>query len=303
MKVTLTNLSNHRFTESRLRLNESARRFGIDNINSYDFETIRSTVFYTENKNILDAPKGVGYWLWKPYIILETMRKLEEGDVVVYSDCGIELIAPIDPLIRICKEEQPVVLFANGNLVNSMWTKRDCFILMDCDHKKYWRANQCDAAFSLFRKSPQAIQFLNEWLQYGRDERIITGRPNTLGKKNLPDFIEHRWDQSILSLLAAKHRFTYFRVPTQYGNHYKMPADRVGNEFNQVNQYHQQPAANYAKEPLLNSPYGQLLNHHRTKINTGQQQAVKKNLLTNLTARIKRKLYHGWVWLDERLAN
>ena len=32
--------------------------------------------FYETHKEILDMPKGVGYWLWKPYIILDAMNRI-----------------------------------------------------------------------------------------------------------------------------------------------------------------------------------------------------------------------------------
>jgi len=302
MKVVLTNLSNELFRESRLRLNASAQRFGIQSVNSYDFETIRSTAFYAENKAILDLPRGLGYWLWKPYIILDTMNRLQDGDIVVYADRAIEFIAPVDPLRQICANEQPVMLFANGNLRNSAWTKRDCFILMESDQKKYWRGLQCDGSFALFRKSPEAMQFLNVLMNYCRDERIITDLANTLGKKDLPDFIEHRHDQSVLSLLAARYQLSYYRIPSQYGNHYKMPAYRVPGEFNQVNQYRQVPVAHYAKQPMSNSPYGQLLKHHRS-VKGPAIKVMKKGLIARLSTKIKRKLYHTWVSIDERVFN
>lgn len=303
MKVVLTNLSNESFLESRLRLNASALRFGIQAVNSYDIAAIKSTSFYAENKAILDVPRGLGYWLWKSYIIQETMRSLEAGDIVVYCDSGIEIIAPLDPLIQICAKEQPVMLFANGNLRNSMFTKRDCFILMDCDHKKYWRGIQCDGSFALFRKSPEAIQFLNEFMKYCRDERIISDNANIMGKKNLPDFVAHRHDQSILSLLAIRYRLLYYRIPTQFGNHYKMPAYRVPGEFNQVNQYRQVQVDHYAKAPMTNSPYGQLLDHHRSKKGPVATHAIKSSLFRLLSARIKRKIYRFWVWIDEQIFN
>ncbi|OQP45455.1 hypothetical protein A4H97_32445 [Niastella yeongjuensis] len=302
MRVVLTNLSNELFLESRLRLNASARQFGIPEVNSYDIGAIRSTPFYAANKAVLDNPRGLGYWLWKPYIILETMNRVEEGDIVVYSDSGIEFTAPLDPLIELCVQKEPVVLFANGNLRNSMWTKRDCFILMNLDRKKYWRGIQCDGSFALFRKSRETIQFLNEFLTYCCDERIISDMPNTMGKKNLPDFIEHRHDQSILSLLACHYQLPYYRIPTQYGNHYKMPAWRVPGEFNQVNQYLNRPVDFYAAAPFVNSPYGQLLDHHRLKKGPAAK-AVKSGVFANLPVRIKRKVYHSWVWIDEHLLN
>lgn len=298
MKVALTNLSNSLYENSRLRLNESARRFGINEINSYDFEDIKGTSFYKSHQEILDQPTGLGYWLWKPYIILETMKKINDGDIVIYSDAGIEIIGALEPLINICRDEQPVVLFANSDLVNFGWTKRDCFILMDCDQERFWYSLQCDAAFSLFRKSDTAIRFLNEWLKYGADKRIITDMPNTCGRKNLPGFIQHRWDQSILSLLAKQYRIPAFRMPTQFGNHYKSPPYRVKNEFNCVSQLNLKQVPYYARKPFYNSPYPQLLDHHRSKsVITGNRRAPLKE---KIERRIIALSYNFALWINRR---
>jgi hypothetical protein len=283
MKVVLTNLANKLYEESRFRLNNSAKQNGIVHIDSYDFEDIKKSSFYLANKTILNHPKGIGYWLWKPYIILEAMKSLSDGDIVIYSDCGIEVIDNLLPLINICKEQQPIVLFANGDFKNLMWTKRDCFVLMGCDCELYWNGRHCDAAFSLFRKSEASLSFLNEWLQYGSNEKIITDLPNQCGKENLPGFIEHRWDQSVLSLLAQLHQVPLFRMPTQFGNHYKLPEYRVKNEFNCVNQLHQKQVRNYVKEPYTNSPYTQLLNHHRTKSGVAAEENIN-----NISHKIKK---------------
>ena len=263
MHVVLTNLSNKPFEESRFRLNRSAERFGIAGKRSYDFGDIRNTPFFQENRGILDQPAGMGYWLWKPFIILETLNDVPEGTIVIYCDSGIEIMASLDPLVAICRDQTPIVLFGNGDLQNAQWTKRDCFILLDCDTEYYWRGPQCDAAFGLFRKCEQTMLFVREWLDYCRDPRILTDQPNTCGKRDLPAFTAHRHDQAALSLLALKHRLPLFRMPTQFGNHYKAPAFRVAGEFNCVNQYRQIPVNYYAVIPFYNSPYFQLLDHHR----------------------------------------
>lgn len=289
MKVVLTNLSNKLYEESRFRLNDSARKHGISEISSFDFEDLKKYSFYQKNKKILDAPKGIGYWLWKPFIILETMKNISEGDVIVYSDCGIEIIENLDPLITICKEQKPVLLFANENLKNKFWTKRDCFVLMDCDSKKYWNGLQADAAFSLFRKSAESIRFLNDWLAYCTDERVLTSMPNVCGRKNFFGFKEHRWDQSVLSLLAIKHNIELFRTPTQFGNHYKMPEYRVQGEFNCVNQVHQKQVNYYASKPYSNSPYYQLLNHHRSKKNVSDATEKKLSIIKQIIKSGKRR--------------
>lgn len=307
MTVTLTNLSDNIYETSRIRLNISAKQFGIDIINSIDFNYLKGTDFYIDNKEVLNEKKGLGYWLWKPYIILESMKSLVEGDIVVYSDCGIEIIESITPLIDICKKQDPILLFGNGNFPNSIWTKRDCFILMDCDNETFWRSQHCDASFSLFRKCEQSIGFLNEWLKFARDGRILTDIPNVCGQENLSGFIEHRWDQSILSILAQKYLLDLYRMPTQYGNHYKLTEFRIEKEFNCVNQLNQSSVNHYCDISYHNSNYGQLLNHHREKsiqptnqfknlgeINKPKTSKIKEktNTIKLLAAKIMGKLKH-----------
>lgn len=300
MRTVLTNLSNQLYEASRSRLNESATRFGIEEVRSYDFEELRTTPFFAENKEILDQHAGLGYWLWKPYIVLQALKDLPEGAIVVYSDSGIEIIASIDPLLRICKEDSPILLFGNGDHMNSMWTKRDCFILMDCDSEVYWRSPQCDAAFALFRKCALSLQFVEEWLYYCRDSRILTDLPNTCGRRDLPDFIQHRWDQSVLSLLAQKYRLPLYRMPTQFGNHYKMHPFRQDKEFNCVNQYRQKGVGYYAVIPYYNSPYFQLLDHHREK---AKGMVVRKRaspfLVRVLQKRMRRLLNTISLWTEQ----
>ena len=138
MKVILTNLSDELYGDSRRRLNASAGRHDIPEILSYDFADLKGTPFYRTNRDILDQPVGSGYWLWKPYIILEAMKTLTDGDIVVYSDCGIEIIESLDPLITICRDPATCLIgFGNGTFTNAIWTKRDCFVLMDCDTEQF----------------------------------------------------------------------------------------------------------------------------------------------------------------------
>ncbi|HEX4849988.1 MAG TPA: hypothetical protein VFV08_04230 [Puia sp.] len=277
MKVALTNLSNSLYEKSRHRLNDSASKFGISDIYSYDFEEIKPTSFFSENRELLNQARGLGFWLWKPYLVLQAFNNLNNNDVVIYSDSGIEIIDKPDPLVRICSEHAPVMLFGNSDLVNFTWTKRDCFVLMNADHREFWYSLQCDAAFALFRKTDLSIRFLQDWLTFGSDPRIISDIPNTCGKKNLFGFVEHRWDQSVLSILARQYNLPLFRMPTQFGNHYKMKGFQVEKEFNCENQVDQRQLDFYVEHAYENSPYFQLLNHHRsTNRKAGE---VKKNSL------------------------
>ena len=32
-------------------------------------------------------PKGFGYWIWKPRIVNDNIRKIDVGDILIYLDC------------------------------------------------------------------------------------------------------------------------------------------------------------------------------------------------------------------------
>jgi len=75
---------------------------------------------------------------------------------------------------------------------------------MDCDESIYKESPQVQATFSIWKKNADSIDFVQKWLKYGQDRRIITDDENTCGLPNDPQFIRHRWDQSILTNLVIK---------------------------------------------------------------------------------------------------
>ena len=247
--------ANKDYYKNQIRLEQSAHKFGIDKIYAYTEKDMGTTEFYKKNKEILDQKRGGGYWLWKPYFILETLKKIDENDILIYSDSGIEIIAPLDPLIKICQEKN-IVIFGFGDFLNKAWTKRDCFVLMNCDSEKYWEERQYMASFLLFKNTKESRDFTSEWLAYCCNKKILTDIPNVCGLPNFPEFKDHRHDQSVLSLLTKKNNLETFRNPSQWGNSLKTPEWRKADEF---------LATPYSKTCDFNSPYGTLLDHHRTR--------------------------------------
>lgn len=296
MKIILTALSDEKFAPSRKKLMASVAIGGTDiEPHEHDFEEIRSTAFYNENQHIFKYSKGLGYWLWKPYIIYEELKQAEIGDIIIYSDSEIEITASLTPVLSLT-EEQDIVLFGNTSDINLSWVKRDCFVLMDCDTPEYWYSPHCDAAFIVLKKSEKSLHFVEQWLNYCINENILTDLPNVCGEENIEGFIDHRCDQSVLSLLGQKYKLNLYRIPSQFGNFYKMQGFRVFGEFKCRSQYLQTPLDYYAVIPYYNSPYGQLLNHHRTV----KKQMVSKTE-TSLSTEVKRASFR--VRLRNRLVS
>ena len=185
---------------------------GIDKITSLSPKDIDGD-FRAKNKAILKRHYGAGYWLWKPYIISKTLDQMDEGDVLIYSDSDIFVIGSVLPLIDVLHESgQHVLGFTGGRLNDRHLTKRDAFKLMDCEAPMYTDTPHLFAGLILFQKTDTSAKFASEWLNYAQDKRLLTDARNTCGP-NYPEFVQHRHDESIFSLLYKKYRFTPYRAP------------------------------------------------------------------------------------------
>lgn len=221
MKYLLT-FGNKGYKTSMYLLAKSALATkSVDRVITWNDEMVRGTNFYQENKKILEQKRGAGYWLWKPFIILEEVKKLKKGDFLIYSDSKMLALNNCAKLFEICKKEDGVLLFSNVPQTIQCWCKRDALVLMDMDRREVIDAFDFAAMMSVWQNTPKAIAFLEDWLKYCCDERILTDMPNTLGLPNYPLFIDHRHDQSVFSLTAIKHGIKGHRIPNQYGKRYR----------------------------------------------------------------------------------
>ena len=164
---------------------------------------------------ILKNRRGFGYWLWKSYVIKKTMEKLDEGDIVFFSDCGSELCLSgkkrFLEYIEMVKKHD--VLGMTNGLAEKTWTKMDL-----ADHvgalSEHLESSQIQGNSLFFKKTEKNIEILNEWVQLctADDYRFIDDSPST---KTLNDssFVENRHDQSILSLLLKKNKC--FTIPAE----------------------------------------------------------------------------------------
>jgi hypothetical protein len=77
--------------------------------------------------------------------------------------------------------------------------------------------NQILATCILFRNSSFARQFAEEWLHCMQNEALVSPQYFDSSIKEFEDFIQHREDQSIFSILCHKHGLKTFRDPSDYG--------------------------------------------------------------------------------------
>ena len=166
-------------------------------------ENLLKTDFYQNNKQILDDSTGAGWWIWKPYYILEVLKSASPGDLVIYCDCGDMFSPGLTSYVERTISEDDCCLLLVGNNTNGNYTKRDCFIKMNCDEEDYYNSNQLEVGFMVWKVCDEAIKTVSEWLQFCKDPQIINNDPSILGEE-LSGFVAHRNDQSVLTNLAIR---------------------------------------------------------------------------------------------------
>ena len=210
---------------------DELNKLGLENgliVHAYNDEWLRSTDFYKENIEILSEPKGAGYWLWKPYIILKTLEKIPENDIVFYLDVDHYFLPNVGDrnFFSLIKEhlsrdvydstrEAPSQLFFIEGQPSIKHVKRDVFILTGCDTEKYWYYPTICAGFICWKNNPLSIKIVKEWLRFCKDKRIALDIPSQLAEEYF-EFRRHNADASALTMVVAKNNLR--KGHFDYGN-------------------------------------------------------------------------------------
>lgn len=209
MKTRFLTYGSNGFEKNAFLLSQSAAHCGFDTVECLGIEDIADTDFASRMKSILTFRRGGGFWVWKPYIIRERVQRLRDDEILLYSDAGRNgyyqfTHLPKRLLERTAQSKQGFITGVAIPHLNVLakWTKRDCLKIMGADAPEMHEKPLVQATWSVWRNTPSAINFLDDWLRFSEDARCITDAPNTLGDENVEGFVDHRHDQSISSILT-----------------------------------------------------------------------------------------------------
>ena len=171
-----------------------------------DKNLMNDKIFWDKHSDFIKKNKrGFGYWLWKPYIILKTMNELENGDILLYLDCGCEFIENNKDLIikyfDYVKKDKII-----GNEIKTLegqFSKMDLIDYLKLNNENILKSYQREAGANMFYVNDETKKLVEEWYNIGSEYNFIDDSSSKL--KNINGFKEHRHDQSIFSLLTKKY--------------------------------------------------------------------------------------------------
>lgn len=168
--------------------------------------------FRKANAAILDQPRGCGYWLWKPYLIDKELKKLKDGDYLIYCDAGVEIVNNVNHVID--RMTGDIWLFGN-KFQHVHWCKADiiqaiCGTGWVMDEK----IKQAQASVIILKGSDASRAFVSRWLKSCCNSQLIDDSPSVM--PNHSEFKENRHDQAILTTWAYYHNMPLHWWPAMY---------------------------------------------------------------------------------------
>jgi hypothetical protein len=181
--------------------------------------------FIQNNQNIFNHSKGGGYWLWKPYIIKETLDKLKEGDILLYIDSKYYFTEPFKNLFT-NKMHQDIIIWKNKpnepHYVLKQWCKMEVIQKYNMYHATFMDNYEiCWGGAMILRKSNNIKSLISRWLDICCNENNITDKESSF--PNSSDFIDHRHDQSLLSIVLHEFNIQLHFFEKKYLQNTRIP--------------------------------------------------------------------------------
>lgn len=182
--------------------------------------------FLNKNNSILSSDRGGGHWLWKPYIINETLKTINDNDIIFYLDSKYYFIEDFTNLYSEYMKNNDLLVWKNKPNEPIWYMKNWC--KMDVIHKynmydKVFNENaeDCWGGALIVKKTKNTIRYIQEWLDMCCIYQDISDSPSTIPNSEM--FSEHREDQSLLSILLHKYNIEMQYFPKQYLQNVRVP--------------------------------------------------------------------------------
>lgn len=213
MQIVLVTLADDRCRIGQSKVESTAKQFGkVDpNVIGWTWKDFQKTEHYKQNPHIFSEKRGLGYWSWKPFIILDAMERIQSGDFILYHDAGRpcynwHIDFDVHPFAKYIKQNHQGLGIVFGPWNHGKMTKRDCLIHMQCDEPAYHKHKQVSATWSLWEKNDFCLRVLDEWKRWVvHSSRIVTDDSSSIAEHSF--FNAHRHDQSILTNILLKKVF------------------------------------------------------------------------------------------------
>ena len=211
-----------RIRNPSVRIRKQAEAMGVfdDRIRVWNENDLDSDFRDKMKGHLIPGSRGYGYWCWKPQIVLQLLREMQDGDVLLYADAGCHLnpkgVQRLREYFNLALEYGIVAFQARSldearrndlsqhfSLVGE-WSKGDLLDYFGVrDDEVLTKSGQLGGTTFLVKKDEESTRFFKEFRDvFESSFELCDDTPAR--SLNLPNFRENRHDQSIFSILGLK---------------------------------------------------------------------------------------------------
>jgi hypothetical protein len=163
--------------------------------------------FKTRFKDILNQPRGSGYWIWKVYIINKKLNEIKDGDILIYLDAGCTINKKgerrfyeyIDLLNNNNNNNEGIISFSMP-LAEKAWTTKEIFNYFNVStNSEIANSGQLHSTILIMKKNNKLINIINNYYKLLYTNPLLF--TDYYNNNQQPYFIDNRHDQSIFSIL------------------------------------------------------------------------------------------------------
>ncbi len=193
------------FIAARDRIVREAKETGqFAEIRAYDWSNVSCQEIV--NSPLRQYKRGCGYWIWKPAVIYSVLQELEDGDILVYCDCGDSLHKATMQWRKFFAHLEKVdIICRRISACNVRMCRKELLESFSKERLKCRLCYQFEMGSVFMRKTPFVMKLIEDWLfhviHYPDEIRDVIGEVEV--NRQLPTFIENRHDQAVFSLLLA----------------------------------------------------------------------------------------------------
>ena len=164
-------------------------------------------------------PRGFGLWVWKPFLVMKTLESLPEDALLLYLDAGCSInasqlsIKRWNEYLGLVRRTNVLAFQLDGvGFSEKAWNRKDLVDLIGLD-KNDLETNQIEPGVVFYKNTRETREFVKEWFRLcTQDDYRFLKDPDSL--EQFPEFREHRWDQSIFSVLYKKRGYPLIKCET-----------------------------------------------------------------------------------------